>query len=126
MTDEHGSGASLDQGTVVDDQGRHREAAVARAAMVAVAGAAVAAQEGRALARVRQGGAGATWARWCSGYGSSGLGSSRWWRRLRETDGWGGGGGGGGGDDMNSKMLPSSSFYKGAGKPKSHWTVSLV
>ena len=38
MTEEHGRGASLDQGTAVDDQGTHREAAVARAAMVAVAG----------------------------------------------------------------------------------------
>ena len=47
MTEEHGRGASLDQGTAVDDQGTHREAAVACAAMVAVAG------EGRALARVR-------------------------------------------------------------------------
>ena len=38
MTEEHGRGASLYQGTVVDDQGTHREAAVARAAMVAVVG----------------------------------------------------------------------------------------
>ena len=29
MTEEHGRGASLNQGTTVDDQGTHREAAVA-------------------------------------------------------------------------------------------------
>ena len=38
MTEEHGRGASLDQGTAVYDQGTHREAAVARATMVALAG----------------------------------------------------------------------------------------
>ena len=29
MTEEHGRGASLDQGTAVDDQGTYREVAVA-------------------------------------------------------------------------------------------------
>ena len=38
MTEKQGCGASLDHDTSVDDQGTHREAAVARAAMVAVAG----------------------------------------------------------------------------------------
>ena len=38
MTEEHGRGALLDKGTAVDDQGTHREVAVARADMVAMAG----------------------------------------------------------------------------------------
>ena len=56
MTEEHGCGASLDQGTVVDDQGTHREAVVASAAMVAVAG------KGGVLACARQRGSWSTWA----------------------------------------------------------------
>ena len=57
------------------------------AAVMAGAGVAVAQGTGSGAARGK-GVRGATWAQWCSGYGSSGLGRSRQWWWLKETGGF--------------------------------------
>ena len=56
------------------------------------------------------------WRRW-SGRGAAIRGSGLGYWRLRARLGEG--------NEMNWKSHPPPPFYKGAGKPNSHWTVSL-